>query len=110
MASWDEKSKALVDIRWEENHFRFNHELSGWEERKHSVKKKSNEFKNIIRPKLMLPKPNKIRKIKYFPVISTPPPIPKQNKWKTEEKIESVIMKLLWKLMHKKHIYASFNF
>ena len=29
MTSWDEKAKALADIRWEENHRRLNHELSG---------------------------------------------------------------------------------
>ena len=98
MNSLDDKVKALAEIGWEDNTYNLHEDISGWEERNYSSKSKSLEVRcSIIRPKLMLPKPLKTRKRKYFPAISTPQPnpLPSKNKIQEEEKIENLIMKLL---------------
>lgn len=111
MSFWDDRVKALADIGWEEGNKVLNAELSGWQEKIHSEKSKSLEIKQSqMRPKLMIPKPIKLKK-NYFPVISTPAPVkaPPVNYVKEEEKIENLIMKLLEKSRKKAKIVKSNN-
>lgn len=97
----DEKVKALAELNWEDQDELLSHGISGWEERKSSIKSRSLEFRNTskLRPKLLLPRPPKTKKKFLFPMICTPQPQKLQSI--EEVKIDNLIYKLLEKSRKK---------
>ncbi|OMJ89596.1 hypothetical protein SteCoe_8221 [Stentor coeruleus] len=97
MNFWDDKGKVLAEMEWNDHGIKSEVDVSGWAYHRNAIKSRSLEFRNTptFRPKLMLPRPKRVRK-PYSPSINTPQPMAKSIS-PSGEKIESLILKLLEK-------------
>lgn len=90
----ENQSRVLNDLTWEEPQKVMHGEISAWGHIKNNAKSKSLEIKtSTFRPKLMLPRPMRVKKT-YRQLLVSPQP---SQRVMGNEKVEGIIFKLIEK-------------
>lgn len=90
----ENQSKVLNDLAWEEPQKTIHGEISAWGQIKNNSKSKSLEIKtSTFRPKLMLPRPIRVKKT-FKQLLASPQP---SQRVIGNEKVEGIIFKLIEK-------------
>lgn len=90
----EKQSKILNDLNWDETTKPIHGEISAWGQIKNNAQSKSLELKNSnFRPKLMLPRPVRIKKTYRHSLVSPQP----SKQVIGNEKVDEIIFKLIEK-------------